>query len=130
MNTESVHLLAEFHGCDPSVLNDPGTVVALMERGIIAAGATIVNHTVHKFAPQGISVVVVIEESHFSLHTWPETGYAAADFFTCGDCKPDEAVAIVASGVNASRTEVIRVLRGRLESPTSCYVAETLTMCH
>ncbi|HVZ39476.1 MAG TPA: adenosylmethionine decarboxylase [Candidatus Kapabacteria bacterium] len=126
MNTQSVHLLVEFHGCDSNILNDPERIMILMEHGVEVVGATIVSRTVHRFSPQGLSVVVVIEESHFSLHSWPETGYAAADFFTCGSCRPDSAVAVVASGINASRTEIIRVLRGRrgglgLDLPGSGY---------
>ena len=122
MNTESVHLLVEFHGCDPAALDDPEAILSLMERGVVAAGATIVTRSAHRFAPQGVSVVVVIEESHFSLHSWPEAGYAAADFFTCGDCRPDDAVAILGAGIGADRTEVLRVMRGRRGASASLYL--------
>jgi len=49
------------------------------------ANATIVETAFHRFQPHGVSGVVVIQESHLSIHTWPETGYAAMDFYTCGD---------------------------------------------
>ncbi len=49
------------------------------------AGATVINSTFHHFSPIGVSGVVVIEESHLAIHSWPEFGYAAIDVFTCGD---------------------------------------------
>ncbi len=55
------------------------------------AGATVVNDCFHRFSPQGVSGVVVIAESHLSIHTWPECGYAALDFFTCKPGMPMEA---------------------------------------
>ncbi|RMH41726.1 MAG: adenosylmethionine decarboxylase, partial [Deltaproteobacteria bacterium] len=84
LDTRSRHVLAEYHGCDPAVLDDRGTIEPLMRRAAQAAGATVVGSMFHEFAPQGVSGVVVVEESHLSIHTWPEYGYAAVDFFTCG----------------------------------------------
>lgn len=49
------------------------------------AGATIVNTNFHKFSPQGVTGILLVEESHFSIHTWPEHNYAAVDLFTCSD---------------------------------------------
>lgn len=49
------------------------------------AGATIVDHHFHAFAPQGISGVVIIKESHLSIHTWPEHNFASIDIYTCGE---------------------------------------------
>jgi spermidine synthase len=63
--------------------------VAAIERDMVAAaqkaGATVINSTFHHFSPWGVSGVVVIQESHLAIHTWPEYGYAAVDLFTCGD---------------------------------------------
>lgn len=79
------HILVEFIGCDPMVLND----VALIEQGMVEAAkradATVINSTFHHFSPFGVSGVVVIQESHLAIHTWPEYQYAAVDLFTCGD---------------------------------------------
>jgi S-adenosylmethionine decarboxylase proenzyme len=49
------------------------------------SGATIIDAKFHQFSPYGVSGVIVIAESHMAIHTWPEYGYAAIDFFTCGD---------------------------------------------
>ncbi len=79
------HILVEFMNCDPHIMND----VAGIERDMVAAaqkaGATVINSTFHHFSPWGVSGVVVIQESHLAIHTWPEYGYAAVDLFTCGD---------------------------------------------
>ena len=79
------HILVEFMNCDPKIMND----VAGIERDMVAAaqkaGATVINSTFHHFSPFGVSGVVVIQESHLAIHTWPEYGYAAVDLFTCGE---------------------------------------------
>ena len=56
-----------------------------MNQAALAAGATILSSHKHFFSPHGVSAVVIIQESNLCIHTWPEFGYAAADFFTCGD---------------------------------------------
>lgn len=79
------HILVEFMNCEPHIMND----VAGIERDMVAAaqkaGATVINSTFHHFSPYGVSGVVVIQESHLAIHTWPEYGYAAVDLFTCGE---------------------------------------------
>lgn len=79
------HILVEFMNCDPHIMND----VAGIERDMVAAAqkaqATVINATFHHFSPFGVSGVVVIQESHLAIHTWPEYGYAAVDLFTCGE---------------------------------------------
>lgn len=127
MDTASVHLLVELHGCSSDLLDDTDHLTRLMESAALVAGARIVNTASHRFVPQGVSLLVVIEESHFSIHTWPEVGYAAVDFFTCGTCRPEEAVRVLASGLCAARTETMRVLRGHRDTVPSAHVAELHT---
>jgi S-adenosylmethionine decarboxylase len=79
------HIVCELSGCDAAKLTDVDAVRTMMEAAAKAANASIVTSAFHRFQPQGVSGVVVIEESHLSIHTWPETGYAAMDFYTCGD---------------------------------------------
>jgi S-adenosylmethionine decarboxylase len=112
VETEGRHLLVEYWGCDRRALDDLGAVEALMKRGAVAAGATIVTSTFHRFSPQGVSGVVVIEESHLSIHTWPERGYAAVDFYTCGNCKPQKAHEVLAQGLKPQRVDRMVVQRG------------------
>lgn len=85
LNALGRHILVEFSGCNAEVLND----VSIIERSMIEAaqiaGATVINSTFHHFSPWGVSGVVVIQESHLAIHTWPEYRYAAVDLFTCGE---------------------------------------------
>jgi S-adenosylmethionine decarboxylase len=78
------HILAEFTGCDRELLNDLSAIEPMLKEAARQAEATIVDSVFHRYNPHGLSGVVVIAESHISIHTWPEYGYAAADFFTCG----------------------------------------------
>ncbi|HLU86306.1 MAG TPA: polyamine aminopropyltransferase [Taishania sp.] len=79
------HILVEFMNCDPHVMNDVATIERDMVEAARKAGATVINSTFHHFSPWGVSGVVVIQESHLAIHTWPEYGYAAVDLFTCGE---------------------------------------------
>ena len=79
------HVLAEFTGCDTEILNSIEQVKTALLEAARQSGATIVDSVFHQYNPYGLSGVVVIAESHISIHTWPEYGYAAVDFFTCGD---------------------------------------------
>ena len=116
VGTRAQHLLVEYHGCNCAILNDVDAVRALLRRAAEAAGATVVAEVFHPYRPQGVTGVVVIEESHLSVHTWPECGYAAVDFYTCGDCVPERADEVLRAGFEAERAEVLLVHRG-LESP-------------
>lgn len=79
------HVLLELNHCPEELL----TKQELLERTLVEsaqqAGATVVKSVFHQFSPHGLSGVVVIAESHVSVHTWPEHNYAAVDIFTCGD---------------------------------------------
>jgi len=109
------HLLVEYKNCDRTVLNDETAIQGLMEAAALASETTIVQSVFHPFFPQGISGVVVIEESHLSIHTWPEYGYAAVDFFTCGHGLPERAHEVIREGLKAGSCEVMLVHRGQID---------------
>ena len=79
------HMTVEFYDCDPKVIADPEHVKKAFLDAARASGATVLDHSFHIFDPQGVSGVVIIAESHFSVHAWPEHDYAAVDFFTCSE---------------------------------------------
>lgn len=112
VDTLAKHLLVEYHGCDVLVLNDLDAVRSLMRRAAEAARATVVAEVFHPYRPCGVTGVIVIEESHFAVHTWPECGYAAVDFYTCGECEPELADQVLRAGFRAQRAEVLLVRRG------------------
>jgi S-adenosylmethionine decarboxylase len=116
------HILAEVYGCDFSVLNDLDKIREILVSAAISAGAEVRETAFHRFSPQGVSGVVVISESHLSIHTWPELGYAALDVFTCGD-KVDPWVALEAAkkGFKATSVKASEIKRGLVEeSQTEC----------
>ncbi|HEX7071783.1 MAG TPA: adenosylmethionine decarboxylase [Rhodothermales bacterium] len=78
-------ILVEFYDCDRDVLNQADTIRNVLLEGVRRSGATIVSDEFHTFSPHGVSGVIVIAESHVTIHTWPEHGYAAVDIFTCGE---------------------------------------------
>ncbi len=121
MDTTSRHLLCEYWGCDRALLNDKARIEPLLRAAAAAAGATVVGAVFHDYSPQGVTGVVVVEESHLSIHTWPEYGYAAVDVFTCGDCAPERAHELLAAGLGAEASETVmlqRGVRGRPARPT------------
>jgi S-adenosylmethionine decarboxylase proenzyme len=78
-------VVLDLYECETTQLDDLAWVKTTLESAARAAGATIVETVFHKFAPWGISGVVVIAESHLAIHIWPENRYAAVDVFTCGE---------------------------------------------
>lgn len=91
----------------------------LMEDTLIEAvkqvRATLLHIHLHHFQPNGgISGVAVLAESHISVHTWPERGYAAFDVFTCGDSMPEKAVDVLKAAFNPDEVLVSSHLRGRV----------------
>lgn len=126
MDTKGRHLLVEYYGCDANVLNDPQSIERLMRQAASAAGATVVGSIFHPFTPQGVSGVVVVEESHLSIHTWPERGYAAVDFYTCGNCRPELAHEVLHAGLRPSRAECMFIRRGQRDSVRSMSIEQRL----
>jgi S-adenosylmethionine decarboxylase proenzyme len=112
VGTVSQHLLCEYWGCDAALLDDEGALESLLRRAAQQAGATVVGAAFHRLVPQGVSGVVVLEESHFCIHTWPERGYASADLFTCGACCPGRGHELIAHALGAAAVEVLELARG------------------
>lgn len=79
------HVTIECYNCDTDVLNNSTQLEQVCLETVRRSGATILSSHFHYYAPQGISGVIIISESHFTVHTWPEYKYAACDFFSCSD---------------------------------------------
>jgi len=113
------HVLAEMYECDKEILNDHEMVEDILIDGAKAAKATIIESVFHKFNPYGVSGVVVIQESHFTIHTWPEYGYAALDCFTCGEeISPWIAFEYIAKKLKSKNYTTMEVNRGTLNLGT------------
>jgi S-adenosylmethionine decarboxylase len=112
LKTIGRHLIAEFYGCNPDILDDTERVRADMLSAANAVGATVVGEVFHRFSPQGVSGSVVIAESHLSIHTWPETGYVAVDIYTCGGLDPRPGFRHLGIALQASSCRVQEIVRG------------------
>jgi S-adenosylmethionine decarboxylase proenzyme len=109
-------IVVEYYACKPEALNDVALVKRSMRDAAEASGATVVQEVFHLFNPHGVSGVVVIAESHFAIHTWPEYGYAAVDLFTCGDdVNPEVAFSLLRERLGAGSFSAMEMKRGILD---------------
>jgi S-adenosylmethionine decarboxylase len=115
LNALGRHLLVELHDCDKEVLNDLGFLRKVMLDAAIDCGAVVLGDSFHRFSPQGVSGVVIIAESHLSIHTWPEYGYAAVDVFTCGtSVRPEKAAEVLVAKLGSRNHSLVEIPRGVL----------------
>jgi len=106
-----VHLIVDLHGA--SGLDDIDLIDRTLRRCVDAARATLLHIHLHHFHPNGVSGVAVLAESHISIHTWPDAGYAALDVFMCGKADPDACIPVLREAFKAERVEVNEILRGQ-----------------
>ena len=112
MDFTGTHLLADLYDCDH--LADAARIEAALRAAVSASGATLLDLQVHGFGEgQGVTGVALLAESHISIHSWPEHGYAAVDMFLCGERHDlDAGLAALSTGLNAGRLEQRRFARG------------------
>ena len=106
-----VHLIVDLHGAQR--LDDIEYIEATLRRCVAAARATLLHIHLHHFQPSGVSGVAVLAESHISIHTWPEAGYAALDVFMCGSANPDACIPVLREAFAAKDVRVDEILRGK-----------------
>ena len=112
-NTIGHHYIVEASGCDPDIISDVGKVQQILVKAAEIAGATVWSVSFSKFPPSGVSGVVVISESHISTHTWPEFGYGALDFYSCGDLvDPEKGLIYAVESFGASSSHITEITRG------------------
>lgn len=112
METIGRHVIAELWGCDINKLNNMEYIERIFVEAALHSGAEIREVVFHKFAPQGVSGVVIISESHLTIHSFPEHGYASIDVYTCGDLDPNIAADYIAVALSAETQEKMELPRG------------------
>ncbi|MBU4483995.1 adenosylmethionine decarboxylase [bacterium] len=118
MDALGKHLLSEYFDCNSEILNNVELIENICRDAAEVSGATIVSSNFHRFSPWGVSGVVVISESHITIHTWPEYGFAAVDLFTCGEkCNPWKAHDYIFHALQAKDAKVEEYKRGELDIP-------------
>ncbi len=105
------HLVFDFWGA--SQLDNLELMEAALRESVEVAGATLLHIHLHHFTPNGgISGVAVLAESHISVHTWPEHGYAAFDVFMCGDAEPEKTIPVLRNAFTPEQVNMTEHLRG------------------
>ena len=116
MTTTGQHFICELWNCDPVALSTKDTLEALAIKAAEATGATVLGTLCHQFSGGGLTIIVLLSESHLSLHTFPEDEfrkYCAVDAFTCGSvCTPSKALPVLIEGLKAQDVSSIRLERG------------------
>lgn len=133
MKALGIHLLIEFCSCNKQKIDSLDYLEKIMAQAAEVAGATVLKTAFQDFNPQGVSGVVVIAESHLTIHTWPEHGYAAVDIFTCGSSvDPWKATGFLKQELEAAQMEVRDFHRGMLfgdDDRTEDYVVTAHVAC-
>ncbi|WP_206198807.1 adenosylmethionine decarboxylase [Zoogloea dura] len=110
---KGLHLLADFHGVPADRLQDPLSIETLLREAARMAGATPVGGHFHPFGPGlGVTGVLLLQESHISIHTWPEHGFAAVDVFMCGRARPERAVQVLQAALQPESVTCRETPRG------------------
>ena len=110
------HLILELWECDVKSLNSVVFIKDLINSAAQKVKATVIDIVCHRFTPTGVTGVVVLAESHISIHTWPEHAYAAVDIFTCGDTiDPQDAASYLAERLCAKNSSMLLIERGTHE---------------
>jgi len=112
-NTIGRHFMVDYWECDVDIINDSQKLLNLLKESAIAAGATILSEKVHNFNGSGVTAICILSESHISIHSWPERGYAAVDIYTCGNCDPLLAHHLLERKLAASSFRFTELERGR-----------------
>jgi spermidine synthase len=111
------HLLVELYGCPSGLLDDARHLEDSLRQAAHQAGARVLEAVFHCFSPHGVTGVLLIQESHLAIHTWPEHGFAAADLFTCGkQLDPWSAYGVLKERLQAARSTAMELGRGRPET--------------
>ncbi len=113
MSPLGAHFILEMYDCPADKLDNVQIVLDALRAAAKAAQSTLLAESHHRFEPQGVTALALLAESHISIHTWPELGYAAADVFTCGEhTRPKDACHVLMQQLGAERHEVRKLTRG------------------
>lgn len=106
-------LLVDLYECDVKIIDDMELIQKISREAVRAIGAEIVEECFHKFQPIGVTYIAVISTSHFSVHTWPEHGYAAVDIFSCKEEVPEALAEQLKLAFHAGYVKMKKIERGQ-----------------
>ncbi len=112
MEQMGTHLVVDAWQAPAELLNDPEAIRGALIAAITAGKATLIDLCVHQFSPHGVTATATLAESHIAIHTWPEHGYFAADLFFCGEGKPEVAMKVLQTLLQARQVKIHQLQRG------------------
>lgn len=113
------HLILDLYDCNPEILNDYEGLEQIMLAGLALSKANVLRIIGEHFKPQGVTLLALLAESHCSIHTWPEIGYAAVDLYTCGDTtNTHKAAQFISEQLKAQTVEEKELVRS--VTPPNC----------
>ena len=120
MQAMGQHCLFDAYGIDGAWARDAQQIEALLKRAALAADATILGSHFHTFGGEGgVTGVLLLAESHLSIHTWPENAYAAIDIFMCGHHRIEAALQLLRTELQAEHSHTTVLSRGTLAKPVA-----------
>jgi S-adenosylmethionine decarboxylase proenzyme len=102
----------ELQGCSNELLGDEKRLQEILRKAAEASAAKVYGEVSRSFMPSGVSCIILVAESHISIHTWIEFSYAAVDIFTCGDIDPKKACEVIIAELRPEKTRKIELERG------------------
>ena len=112
METTGRQVLVDLWGCDETKLRSLSVLDPALREVAGRANVGVIDCIWHKFPNGGITGILVLEESHISIHTWPEQRYVSVDFYACGKGDPSGVVEIMKRATGAKRVSIASIVRG------------------
>ena len=106
------HFIVEATDCDKEILKNVEKIRDIFLKAAKESNMTIKGDFFFRFSPEGVSGTVIVAESHLSIHTWPNEGYAAIDVYTCGNSQPEKAVDYILKELKAKKAHITEIKRG------------------
>jgi len=113
MNPRGMHILLDVYGVDPDILDDLDLIRQYLLEAAEQADATVVDEVFYKFDPVGLTGILVLGESHLSIHTYPEENYASIDCYTCGNTNPVKAAEYLLKVLAPEDYELHEIIRAQ-----------------
>jgi S-adenosylmethionine decarboxylase len=106
------HVICDMDGVDFEILDNMNYCEWIMDHAIKKSGATVLNIQQHKFEPNGLTILFLLSESHFSIHTYPDQNKCMLDAFTCGDKDPEVSMNVMIDAFKPTRFNMQTIQRG------------------
>ena len=117
MERQGSHIIIDLHDCNGDKLDDADYIRDVLEKAALEARARIIQTVLHRYQPQGVTGICLVAESHLSIHTWPEHGFAAIDIFMCGkEGFPEKAREYIRTALEGREGYVLTIARGETPS--------------